>query len=133
MRAEVALCLLVNDYDEAIDFYCRRLGLFNVDADNDFGGGQRFVYLTFSDPKFAFAVHLQRPDDGSLELIGHQAGKYILTSLPIDDADRMLARLKAERIEPDGGIYELPYGRQIILHDHLGNCIALFQRYLDGE
>ena len=132
MRAEVALCLLVNDYDEAIDFYCRKLGLFNVDADNDFGGGQRFVYLTFSDPEFAFALHLQRPDDGSTVLIGKQAGKYILTSLPIADADRMLARLNGERIEPEGGIHELPYGRQVILHDHLGNRIALLQRYLDN-
>jgi catechol 2,3-dioxygenase-like lactoylglutathione lyase family enzyme len=133
MRAEVALCLLVENYDVAIDFYCRKLGLFNVDADNDFGNGQRFVFLAFADPYFAFTIHLQRPEGDSINLIGKQAGKYIFASFPIADADMMLTRLIAERIETENGIIELPYGKQIIIHDHLGNRISLFQRYLEND
>lgn len=134
MRPEIALCLLVDDYDDAIDFYCHKLGLFKVDANNDFGSGNRFVYLKFADPTFAFAVHLQKPAGAEMpQSIGQQAGRYILVSLPIEDADFMLARLNDQRIEAEDGIHELPYGRQIIIRDHAGNRMALFQRHTDDE
>ena len=56
MRDVCGLSLLVDDYDTAIRFFCEKLALFRVDADTDFGNGNRFVDLSFIDSQFAFAI-----------------------------------------------------------------------------
>ncbi len=129
MRALVYVFLLVDDYDKVIDFYCHRLGLFHVERDTDMIDGGRLVYLTYIDPAFPFAIHLEKPrDESSRQLIGRQAGRgCYFVSLPISDADSMLSRLTQEGIETDGGIHELVNGRQTAIRDCLGNRLSLYQ------
>jgi hypothetical protein len=132
MRAVCGLSLLVHDYDTAIRFFCDTLALFRVEVDADFGNGNRFVDLSFADVRFAFAINLIRASEEDRTLVGRQAGRNLLFSLPISDPDSMIIWLKDQNIETEQGIIELPYGRQIILKDCMGNRISLFHGYQDN-
>ncbi len=128
MRRDCSVCLLVGDYDEAIDFYCNKLELFEVESDNDFGDGNRFVCLSFVDIRFLFAFQLCRPTRESAHLIGKQAGEHILVTFPIEDAETMLDRLARSGVEPKQ-VNRLPYGVQIKVKDCVGNTISMFEAF----
>lgn len=131
MDQDCCVCLFVDDYDKGIQFYCNTLGLFKVDANTDFGDGSRFVYLRFSDKQILFSMHLVLAQLTEVELVGRQAGNQLFISLPIEDADLLMNKLAKDNVDTEGGIIELPYGRQIILRDCFGNRLALFQRLVD--
>jgi len=109
MQQHIAcFALVVADYDEAIDFYVRKLG-FELREDTDMGGGKRWVLVA---PRGArTAILLARAvDDEQRAAIGRQTGGRVGFFLHTDDFARdhasMLARgvrfLEAPRHEPYG-------------------------------
>lgn len=134
MRNEINFALLVNDYDKAIRWYCSTLGLFCVETDTDWGAGNRFVYLVFTDPMIPFGISLtvaQRSED--LALVGRQAGDNILLVFPVSDCMEMHKMLVQRGAEIEKDVIELPYGKQLVCRDCFGNRISLFQRYPPNE
>ena len=109
MQQHIAcFALVVADYDEAIDFYVRKLG-FELREDTDMGGGKRWVLVA---PRGArTAILLARAvDDEQRAAVGRQTGGRVGFFLHTDDFARdhasMLARgvrfLEAPRHEPYG-------------------------------
>lgn len=60
IRTIAQIALLVNDYDEAIDFYTRKLH-FNLVEDTRLSDTKRWVLVAPSDPSGCFVCYLQKP------------------------------------------------------------------------
>lgn len=108
--------LLVRDYDEAIDFYVRKLG-FELREDTDQGGGKRWVVVG---PVGGDAgLLLAKPTDG--KGVGDQAAGRVFLFLHTDDFDADHARMSAAGVR----FLETPrreaYGAVAVFEDLYGN------------
>ena len=109
--------LLVRDYDEAIDFYVRKLG-FELREDTDMGGGKRWVVVGPVGGDGA-GLLLARPTDG--KGVGEQAAGRVFLFLQTDDFDADHARMSAAGVR----FLETPrreaYGAVAVFEDLYGN------------
>lgn len=116
-----SLTLVVGDYDQAIDYYTRRLG-FVLLEDTDLGGGKRWVRVAPS-AQAETALLLARADgDAQRARVGNQTGGRVGFFLHTDDFARdhaaMLARgvrfLESPRVETYGtvAVFEDLYGNR---------------------
>lgn len=118
--------LLVADYDEAITFYCDRLG-FDLVEDSDLGGGKRWVVV--APPGRAGAQLLLARADGEAQraAIGNQGGGRVMfflqtSNFPKDHAamlERGVTFLEEPRHEA--------YGSVAVFTDLYGNKWDLIQ------
>jgi catechol 2,3-dioxygenase-like lactoylglutathione lyase family enzyme len=110
----------VNDVEEAIDFYCDRLG-FHVDLPPAPG----FVGLAKDDLRLL----LHEPGAGGARKAGGvpQPGGWNRFQIVATDLDATVARLTAQGVRVRGEIVEGPGGRQILVEDPSGNPVELFQ------
>jgi catechol 2,3-dioxygenase-like lactoylglutathione lyase family enzyme len=123
-RSLATVTLVVSDYDEAIDFYVRRLD-FRLMTDTDLGGGRRWVTVGVEDG----ARFLLARADGAEQhaRIGAQTGGRVGFFLETDDFARdhtaFLARgvrfLEAPRHEA--------YGTVAVFEDLYGNRFDLIE------
>ena len=108
--------LLVRDYDEAIDFYVRKVG-FEVREDTDQGGGKRWVVV--GPAGGGAGLLLAKPTDG--KGVGEQAAGRVFLFLQTDDFDADHARMTAAGVR----FLETPrreaYGAVAVFEDLYGN------------
>src|SRR5437764_14081032 len=82
-KRTMTCCLLVKDYDQALDFYTKKLG-FVVLEDLPFGE-DRWVTITLPDNQDAvLAMHEARSED-DLVLVGRQSGSFPLLGIDTND------------------------------------------------
>ena len=118
--------LLVADYDEAITFYCDRLG-FDVVGDTDLGGGKRWVLV--APPGRSGAQLLLARADGEAQraAIGNQGGGRVMFFLESNN----FARDHAAMLERGVTFLEAPrheaYGSVAVFQDLYGNKWDLIQ------
>ncbi len=109
--------LLVRDYDEAIDFYVRKVG-FELREDSDQGAGKRWVVVGPAGGGGA-GLLLARPADG--RGVGEQAAGRVFLFLQTDDFDGDHARMTAAGVR----FLETPrreaYGAVAVFEDLYGN------------
>jgi len=128
--AVVRLVLLVDDYDRAIDFYCKQTGLFSIDVNFEFGPKDRNVVLSYNNPRSPlFLVPHLAVTPKMRASIGKQAGDFPFVALPVEDCLRSYDLLQNAGVQFVGELAELPYGCQAILLDPFGNQVCLFQEY----
>jgi catechol 2,3-dioxygenase-like lactoylglutathione lyase family enzyme len=110
----------VTDLDEAIDFYCNRLG-FHVDIPLAPG----FVGLAKDDLRLL----LHEPGAGGGGKAGGvpEPGGWNRFQIVVPDLDATVERLAAQGARFRGEIVEGPGGRQILIEDPAGNPVELFQ------
>ncbi|RDY65781.1 VOC family protein [Lysobacter soli] len=120
MQKHIAcFALVVADYDEAIDFYVRKLG-FELREDTDMGDGKRWVLVA---PRGAqTAILLARAvDDEQRAAIGRQTGGRVGFFLHTDDFARDHASMLAHGVR----FHEEPrrehYGTVAVFEDLYGN------------
>jgi catechol 2,3-dioxygenase-like lactoylglutathione lyase family enzyme len=119
------IALVVADYDDAISFYCGRLG-FALLADTDMGGGKRWVVVA---PAGGGAKLLLAKADGAEQAahIGNQTGGRVGFFLETDD----FARDHALCVERGVTFLEAPrhevYGSVAVFEDLYGNKWDLIQ------
>jgi catechol 2,3-dioxygenase-like lactoylglutathione lyase family enzyme len=131
MRQRLALTvLLVRDYDDALDFYVKRLG-FDLVEDTEQGHGRRWVVVRPpGGPEGATPTGLLLAKaDGARQAarIGDQAGGRVMLFLETDDFDRDHRRMlqvgvrfvEAPRLEA--------YGKVAVFEDLYGNRWDLIQ------
>ena len=82
--------LLVRDYDEAIDFYVRKVG-FELRHDTDQGGGKRWVVV--GPGGGGAGILLAKPTGG--RGVGEQGAGRVFLFLETDDFDADHARMTA--------------------------------------
>jgi catechol 2,3-dioxygenase-like lactoylglutathione lyase family enzyme len=114
--------LLVRDYDEAIDFYVRKVG-FELRHDTDQGGGKRWVVV--GPAGGGAGLLLAKPTDG--RGVGEQGAGRVFLFLETDDFDRDHARMAAAGVR----FLETPrreaYGAVAVFEDLYGNRWDLIQ------
>lgn len=119
------IALVVADYDDAIAFYCGKLG-FALLADTDMGGGKRWVAVA---PAGGGAKLLLAKADGVEQAahVGNQTGGRVGFFLETDD----FARDHAAYVERGVKFHEAPrhevYGSVAVFEDLYGNKWDLIQ------
>ena len=108
--------LLVRDYDEAIDFYVRKVG-FDLREDTDMGGGKRWVVVS---PSGGGAALLLAKSAGA-KGVGEQGAGRVLLFLQTDDFDGDHARMSAAGVTFLEAPRREAYGTVAVFEDLYGN------------
>lgn len=110
--------LLVRDYDEAIDWYCRVLG-FRLATDRDMGGGKRWVEISADGGGALLLAKATNPDE--LTAVGNQFGGRVGLFLHVEDFDAAYRRLVDANSRFDEQPRDEPYGKVVVFRDLYGN------------
>jgi catechol 2,3-dioxygenase-like lactoylglutathione lyase family enzyme len=130
MRAAIGINLLVDNYDEALRFYCATLGLFRVMGEPGLARTAGVLRLRFHDPRFPFTLYVTLARTAQERaVVGNQSGDNIFLSFPVEDCELLFHQLVAAGVHPGEEILDLPYGRQLTVLDPFGNRISFFQDY----
>ena len=112
--------LLVRDYDEAIAFYCDKLG-FDLLADTQLAPGKRWVLVAPVGGAGAKLLLAKADGADQLAAVGNQGGGRVVFFLETDDFGRDHARM----IENGVSFLESPrheaYGSVAVFADLYGN------------
>ena len=123
--------ILVNDYDEAIDWYTQKLGL-ELRSDNEFGEGNRWVTVGVKGQGVEIVLH--KP-------IGEQTGGAPVPGSNIhglvfgtDDCRKDAEELQRRGVKVGQGPEEVPWGVQAVIEDLYGNTHVLVEpRQFNGN
>ena len=121
-----AVTLVVPDYDDAIDFYTKKLR-FDLIQDVDLGGGKRWVLVT--PPSSEGAALLLAKADGAEQrsAIGNQTGGRVGFFLKTDDFARDHTDMLAKGVRFEEEPRHEPYGTVAVWQDPFGNRWDLIQ------
>jgi catechol 2,3-dioxygenase-like lactoylglutathione lyase family enzyme len=108
----VAIC--VSDVDDALDFYCDKLGFTKITERPDFGFPGAWVRAG------ANQIHLMQIADVRPDQLQHFA-------LQVADLDRAVEELQAAGVEVNKSPYTPGAGHQAFIRDPSGNGIELNQ------
>lgn len=123
------VALIVRDYDEAIAFFCGRLG-FNLVADEQLPAqDKRWVLVAPpGSPQGATSLLLARAsNEEQAAFIGAQGGGRVYLFLQTDNFDRDYAAMRAEGVEFVRPPIDADYGRVAVFLDLYGNKWDLVQ------
>ena len=121
-----ALSLLVRDYDEAIAWYRDRLG-FTLVADDDLGGGKRWVLVAPPGATESRLLLAQASGPEQQAAIGNQAGGRVFLFLHSDDFARDHAAMVAAGVTFLEEPRHETYGSVAVFQDLYGNKWDLLQ------
>ena len=125
MSTHLALTtFLVPDYDSAIAFFTRVLGLDLIE-DSDLGDGKRWVVVGQAGSGSLLIARATSPDQSAR--IGDQTGGRVGFFLHTDDLATVARRLAVEGIDPEGPVRDEAYGRVMVFRDPWGNRWDLIQ------
>jgi len=125
MQRLALTALLVREYDEAIDFYVRKVG-FDLVEDTDMGAGKRWVVVR--PPGSDAALLLARAVGEQARAVGDQAGGRVFLFLETDDFARDHARMSAAGVRFLEDPRHEPYGTVAVFEDLYGTRFDLIQR-----
>ncbi len=112
--------LVVREYDEAIRFYVDAVG-FDLVADDDLGGGKRWVVVAPPCGSGSGLLLAQAADDTQAAVIGGQAGGRVGHFLFTDDFDGQYARMVAAGVHFVESPRDETYGKVVVWQDLYGN------------
>jgi catechol 2,3-dioxygenase-like lactoylglutathione lyase family enzyme len=115
------IALTVHEYDEAIAFFCNKLG-FRLLEDTDMGGGKRWVRvqppLSQNHTHAAAAILLARattPEQSAS--VGNQTGGRVFLFLETDDLERDFTAMRSRGVTFIQEPTSRPYGRVAVFLD----------------
>ncbi len=130
MRAVRLVTLVVRNYDEAIAWYCDKLGFVLVE-DTPLAGAKRWVVVAPT-PDSAMRLLLARADGArQIDRIGDQTGGRVFLFLETDDFGRDHAAMLAAGVEFREAPRHEAYGTVAVfadLHGNLWDLIGLRPR-----
>ena len=121
--------LIVRDYDEALDFYTRKLG-FTVVEDADYGCDRWLAIAQPGCPDVAVVLYRAR-SEADRALIGRQGGSFPLFGLTVDDCFAEYERMKALGVRFHDAPQSEFFGIVALLDDLYGNRITMNQEPVD--
>ncbi len=122
--AQVAL--VVREYDEAIRFYCDKLGFLLVE--NTMLKNKRWVRIRPPGSQGAEIILSKAANSEQIEIVGNQAGGRVLFFLNTDDFDLDFELFQSRGVEFVEGPFNHAYGKVAVLKDLYGNRIDLIER-----
>ncbi|MUL04323.1 VOC family protein [Aliivibrio fischeri] len=120
------IALVVENYDDAIEFYTKKLQ-FELIEDTDLGGGKRWVQISPPNSTGTNLLLAQASNDDQLKSVGNQAGGRVFLFLQTNDFWRDYELMKAQGVEftEDPRVEE--YGTVVVFKDLYGAKWDLLQ------
>src|SRR5690606_40261721 len=118
--------LVVADYDEAINFYTKKLQ-FRLIEDTDLGSGKRWVLVAPPGAKECCLLLARGVNSDQQASIGRQSGGRVFLFLFTDDFWRDYERMQATGITFVRPPRQEPYGTIAVFQDLYGNLWDLLQ------
>lgn len=119
------IAIVVNDYDEAIDFYTHRLH-FELVEDTQLSDVKRWVLVRPNGSECCLLL-AKAANEEQKKAIGNQSGGRVFLFLHTDDFDRDFQNLLEHQIEIVRGPVEEAYGKVAVFKDLYGNLWDLIQ------
>jgi catechol 2,3-dioxygenase-like lactoylglutathione lyase family enzyme len=127
MKQELAqIALVVHDYDEAIDFYTRKLN-FRLLEDTVLSDTKRWVRIAPPGSDGCGILLAKAVNDDQKSRIGNQAGGRVFLFLNTDNFKRDLNNLKEQGIRIVRGPADESYGSVAVFEDLYGNLWDLIE------
>jgi catechol 2,3-dioxygenase-like lactoylglutathione lyase family enzyme len=121
MKRKIAhICLIVNDYDEAIEFYVKKLKFILIE-DTKLDNGKRWVLVSPDADKSTNLLLAKAVNDSEKSTLGKQAGGRVFLFLQTDDFQRDYQNLIDEHIKIVREPKVEPYGTVAVFKDLYGN------------
>jgi catechol 2,3-dioxygenase-like lactoylglutathione lyase family enzyme len=119
-EALACVTLVVRDYDEAIEYFTRRLS-FRLLEDSARGPGKRWVVVSPEGPAGAALLLARAATPEQERCVGKQAGGRVGFFLRTDDFARTYERLRAHGVRFVEAPRSEPYGQVVVFEDLYGN------------
>ena len=118
--------LVVNDYDEAIDFYVSKLH-FQLIEDTQLDEHKRWVVIKPKGEGSCRILLAKASNDKQKNSIGNQTGGRVFLFLHTDDIERDYNNLLHQNIRIVRELCHEPFGKVIVFEDLYGNLWDLIQ------
>lgn len=122
----VQIALVVDDYDEAIDFYTRKLH-FELIEDTPRSPVKRWVVVAPPGDSGCRLLLAKAKNDEQRAHVGNQTGGRVFLFLHTDDIERDHANLLRHDIKIVRGPVTEPFGKVIVFEDLYGNLWDLIE------
>ena len=119
--------LLVEDYDEAIEFFTNKLD-FDLVEDEKLSETKRWVLVKPRGQGNCSILLARASDDNQRKFVGNQSGGRVFLFLTTDDIDRDLVKLKKHNVKIVREPSDEVYGRVLVFEDLYGNKWDLIER-----
>ncbi|NMM47314.1 VOC family protein [Marinigracilibium pacificum] len=120
-------CLLVKDYDEAIDFYTNKLD-FTLIEDTPISNTKRWVTVSPSTSSGVMLILNKVNNERELSQVGNQSAGKVLFILNTNDVDSDYEIYKSKGISVTQPPTSLPHGKVMIIEDLYGNLIDVIEK-----
>ena len=117
------ITLLVNNYDEAIEFYTKKMG-FVLLEDNAFEGGRWVVVAPSKESQAVFTL-MQPMNDEQKNFVGNQTGGLPLGVVIVDDCRKVVAEMKANGVNVIKEPKDEFWGVDALITDLYGNILDI--------
>jgi catechol 2,3-dioxygenase-like lactoylglutathione lyase family enzyme len=118
--------VVVDDYDQAIDFYVRAVG-FRLAEDTPLGEGKRWVVLMPPGGRETGVLLARAATARQRDHVGDQTGGRVCLFLSTDDFGRDYERMRAAGVRFAAAPRHEPYGTVAVFQDLYGNRWDLIQ------
>jgi catechol 2,3-dioxygenase-like lactoylglutathione lyase family enzyme len=126
MQELAHISLLVKDYDEAIEFYTKKLN-FKLIEDTPLSDTKRWVLVAPPGSAGCCLLLAKAANKEQESRIGNQTGGRVFLFLHTDNFDNDFENLKEKNINIIRGPNEEPYGTVAVFEDLYGNLWDLIQ------
>lgn len=120
------VALVVNDYDDAIEFYTKKLG-FTLLEDTRLSEEKRWVLVAPNGAKECALLLAKAANDEQSSRVGNQTGGRVFLFLFTDDFWRDYEKLKSRDINFVRAPQKLEYGTVAVFEDLYGNLWDLIE------
>jgi uncharacterized glyoxalase superfamily protein PhnB len=114
------ISLVVNDYDEAIEFYTRKLS-FTLLEDTRMSESKRWVVIAPPGSTGCTLLLAKAANDAQKAAVGNQTGGRVFLFLHTDDFDRDYNQMQQAGIEFIESPRHEAYGKVVVFSDLYGN------------
>ncbi|MEZ8474777.1 VOC family protein [Vibrio cyclitrophicus] len=120
------IALVVENYDDAIEFYTKKLQ-FTLVEDTDLGGGKRWVQVSPPSSNGTNLLIAQASNEEQKKAIGNQTGGRVFLFLQTNDFWRDYELMKAKGVVFNEEPREEAYGTVVVFQDLYGTKWDLLQ------
>ena len=125
-RRLATVALVVRDYDEAIAWYCEKLG-FALAEDVDLGSGKRWVTITPGDFGGARLLLAKAEGEAQASRVGDQTGGRVFLFLETEDFTRDHVAMLTRGVAFQEAPRHEAYGTVAVFSDLYGNLWDLIE------
>ncbi|REL24753.1 VOC family protein [Rhodohalobacter sp. SW132] len=120
------VAIVVENYDDAIEFYTQKLQ-FTLVEDTDLGGGKRWIQVSPPNSNGTNLLLAQASSDEQRQVIGNQTGGRVFLFLQTNDFWRDYEAMKSKGVVFTEEPRVEEYGTVVVFQDLYGNKWDLLQ------